>query len=241
MEKNAKREVLAVIPARGGSKGIPGKNLTPLCGRPLIQYTIDAARSSAFISRIIVSSDDDEIISHCQRQNIEAPFKRPAEYGRDDAPMIDVIRHALSYLKKNQDYSPDFIVLLQPTSPLRQSRHIDEALEALMRSDADSVVSITEVPHNFNPYSLMKLENGLLKPFLDYDEKNNQRQKKPKFYARNGAAIYAFTYRCIAEKESIYGDKILPYFMGRDESVDIDSIFDLKSAEILLNKRERMP
>ena len=187
-----KEEILAIIPARGGSKGIPKKNMVLLAGKPLIQYTIDAAKGSKLITRIILTSDDNEIIEYCKKQGIEVPFKRPSDLAKDDTPMIDVIIHAIRYLEEKENYKPDIIILLQPTSPLRTSKHIDEALEKLINSDADSIVSVVEVPHQFNPYSVMKLEDGYLKHFLPYDERKNIRQLKPKFYARNGAAFYAF-------------------------------------------------
>jgi CMP-N-acetylneuraminic acid synthetase len=141
-------------------------------------------------------------------------------------------------LEEKENYKPDIIILLQPTSPLRTSKHIDEALEKLINSDADSIVSVVEVPHQFNPYSVMKLEDGYLKHFLPYDERKNIRQLKPKFYARNGAAIYAFRYECLIEKNSIYGEKILPYFMGKEESIDIDDWFDLKVAEVMISAKK---
>jgi CMP-N-acetylneuraminic acid synthetase len=151
--------------------------------------------------------------------------------------MLPVIKHAVEYLRSTEGYVPAYIVLLQPTSPLRISRHIDEALELLIESDADSVVSVVQVPHCFNPYSVMRLSDGYLESFLPYDENMNLRQKKPKFYARNGAAICAFTYECLSEKESIYGDRILPYMMEEEESTDIDSPFDVRIAEFLLKGR----
>ena len=232
------KKILAIIPARGGSKGIPGKNLSNLCRKPLIKWTIDEAKKSNLIDKIILSSDDNEIIEYCRKQGIEVPFKRPKNFAKDNTPMLPVIKHAINFLKVNKKYVPDYILLLQPTSPLRTYKHIDEALNLLMSSDADSVVSVVEVPHNFNPYSVMKLKNGYLKPFLKYNENMNLRQKKPKFYARNGAAIYAFKFNCLIKKNSIYGDKILPYFMKREESIDIDEKFDLELAEVIIKKNK---
>jgi CMP-N,N'-diacetyllegionaminic acid synthase len=231
------QKILAIIPARGASKGIPRKNLIPLCGKPLIQYTIDAAKGSKYINRIVLSSDDDEIIEYCKQQEIEVPFKRPKALSQDDTPMIYVVKDLIETLKKNEEYMPDFIILLQPTSPLRTSKHIDGALESFINSGADSIVSVVEVPHQFNPYSVMKLEDDFLKPFLPFDERDNLRQLKPRFYARNGAAIYAFTYQCLVYKNSLYGNKILPYYMGKEESIDIDDMIDVLLAECLLKRR----
>jgi N-acylneuraminate cytidylyltransferase len=231
------KNILGIIPARGGSKNIPNKNLAWLNGKPLIQYTIDAAKNSKFISRLILSSDSDEIMEYCKDKNVEVPFKRPVDIAGDSTPMIEVVKHALEFLKKEENYAPDIIVILQPTSPLRRVSHIDEALEQFMNSGADSLVSVIEVPHQFNPYSVMKYENNWVYPFMSYDEKKNTRQLKPKFFARNGPAILAFTYDCISNKDSMYGEKIIPYLMKKENSIDIDDLTDLKIAEYIMKTK----
>jgi CMP-N-acetylneuraminic acid synthetase len=229
--------ILGIIPARGGSKGILKKNIYPLCGKPLIAWTIEAAHGSRRISRTILSSDSAEIIEIAGKYGVEVPFVRPKGLAMDDTPALPVIQHAVNWLKENEGYLPDYIVLLQPTSPLRTLRHIDEALEKLIHSDADSIVSVVKVPHQYNPYSVMEMKDGFLKPFLEYDERKNIRQLKPTFYARNGAAIYAFTYECLIKKNSIYGDKIMAYEMDKEASIDIDEQSDLVCCECLLRKR----
>ena len=230
-------EILGIIPARGGSKGIPHKNIHPLCGKPLIEYTIDAARGSRYLTRTILTSDSEEIIGVARKYGVEVPFVRPKDLARDDTPALPVIQHAVRWLEEKEDYRPDYIVLLQPTSPLRTSRHINEALGKFIDSGADSIVSVVKVPHNYNPYSVMRLENNYLKPFLAYDETNNIRQQKPVFFARNGAAVYAFTYECLMKKNSIYGEKMLAYEMTRKESIDIDDFLDLKICEMIMKER----
>jgi CMP-N-acetylneuraminic acid synthetase len=232
-----KNEILGLIPARGGSKGISKKNLKPLLGKPLIQYTIEAAKASKLIQRIILSSEDPEIINYCKGQGIEVPFCRPEDLARDDTPMLDVVKHALEFLRKQENYKPKYVVLLQPTSPLRNSHHIDEALQSLIDSEADSIVSVMELPHNFNPYSVMYFDGKYLKRFLSSPETSDLRQRKPLFYARNGPAVLAFTYNCVMEKDSLYGDKILPYFMNKEESIDIDEEFDLNIAEFIMRRK----
>ena len=227
-------EILGIIPARGGSKGIPQKNIALLNERPLIAYTIEAAHRSKLISRCILSSDSIEIISICKELGLEVPFVRPNDLSTDDTPALPVIQHAVNWLQHHENYVPDYIVLLQPTSPLRTSDHIDQALEKLINSDADSIVSVVKVPHNFNPYSIMKCENDHLYHFLEYDENKNMRQMKPIFYGRNGAAIYAFSLKCLIEKNSIYGDSILPFEMEKEVSIDIDDQFDLSVCEWML-------
>ncbi len=228
--------ITAIIPARGGSKGIPRKNLRKLGGKPLIAWTIEAARKSRFISRVIVSSEDKEIIETANQYGAETPFVRPAELAQDNTPALPVIKHAVRFIEEQEKQTVDYITLLQPTSPLRTTRHIDEALEKLVNSNADSIVSVIKAPHNCNPYSIMKMKGNRLVHFLPNDEQQNLRQMKPEFYARNGAAIYAFTRECL-RNNSIYGKIILPYLMSRETSFDIDEFFDLELCECILRKR----
>ena len=230
--------ILAIVPAREGSKGIPKKNIYPLCNTPLIYYTIKAIQRSKLITRAILSSDSSEVIKVAEDYGLEVPFVRPSKLAQDDTPALPVVEHAVKWLEETENYKADYIILLQPTSPLRTENHIDEALSILINSDADSIVSIVEVPHSFNPYSIMKLQGKYLSPYLLYDENKNLRQFKPVFYARNGAAIYAFTYNCLMNKHSIYGDKILPYLMEKESSIDVDDLFDLKLCEWILSSRE---
>ena len=231
------RKIVAIIPARGGSKTIPRKNIKKLAGKPLLAYTAKASLDSKLLSRIILSTEDEEIQQTGLNFGLEVPFTRPAKLARDDTPGLPVIQHALRTLEERENYRPDIIVVLQPTSPLRKSKHIDEALKIFLSRDADSLVSVTQVPHNMNPYSVMKLqEDGTVEPFLDYDENKNLRQQKPKFYARNGAAIYICTYECLMKKNSLYGDTTLPYFMKKEESLDLDDEVDWQIAELALKK-----
>lgn len=230
--------VLGLIPARCGSKGIPSKNIVSCAGLPLLEWTARAVHGSSCISRCILSSDCEEIQSVAKDCGIEVPFVRPSEISQDMTPALPVIKHAITWMEQYASYTPDVIVLLQPTSPLRLSRHIDEAVELLLSSpDADSVVSVVEVPHQYAPASVMVLEGGVLRSWMEQKEDKNLRQLKPKFWARNGAAIYAFRRSCLFNKGSIYGDVCLPYFMSPEESVDVDTYFDLKVCEMLLAER----
>jgi len=237
-KKPAQRKILAVIPARGGSKAVPRKNLRLLAAKPLVEYTFQAAKTSKLLDRIILSTDDEEI-AHIGRENgIEVPFLRPSELAEDDTPTLPVIQHAINFLEEKENYKPDYIVILQPTSPLRTAEHIDEALKILIQTGADSVVSVVELPHQYNPYSIVRLEEDKLIPFSKASENYNQRQCKPLFYARNGAAIYAFKYETLICKNSIYGDDCRPYLMSKADSVDIDDMVDFDFAEFILNKRK---
>jgi len=203
----------------------------------LLNYTTKAALDSTLLNRIILSTDDEEIKNIGLKLGIEVPFLRPFDLSKDDSPTLPVIQNALKIMEDREGYFPNIIVILQPTSPLRTSKHIDEALKIFLQGDADSLVSVTSMPHNMNPYSAMELDDvGIIKPFMNYDEKNNLRQKKPVFYARNGAAIYICTYECLMKKNSLYGDRTLPYFMKKEESLDLDDEIDWQIAEFFLNK-----
>jgi CMP-N-acetylneuraminic acid synthetase len=209
-----------------------------LGGRPLIVYTFKAAQKSRLLDRILLSTDDEEIAELGRKYSIEVPFLRPVELAGDNTPALPVIQHAVRYLEETEGYRPDHIVILQPTSPLRQARHIDEALELLVSSGADSVVSVMEVPHQFNPLSVMRIVEGRLEPYIPQDKLILRRQDKPKVYARNGAAVYAIRYETVMIQNSLFGDDCRPYMMGPQESVDIDAISDLQYAAYLLQKSE---
>ena len=224
-------KILGIIPARGGSKGIPNKNLALLCGRPLLAYTADAVKQSRKLTRTIVSTDDERIAECARSLGLEVPFMRPAPLAADDAPMLPVVQHALEAMKE-RGFDADMVVLLQPTSPLRRAEHIDAAIDWLERTAADSMVSVVEVPHQFNPVSVMRLEDGLLKPFLD-GPTPTRRQDKPRVFARNGPAVLAVRAAVVASG-SLYGERSWPLGMSAEDSIDIDTPSDLKLVEFLL-------
>lgn len=234
-----KKEILAIIPARGGSKGIPRKNIHLVAGKPLLWYTANAALKSKYISRCVLSTEDEEIAELGEKLGLEVPFLRSEKLARDDTPGIDVIQSVVEELHRIDDYSPDTILILQPTSPLRRWTHIDEAIELYLDGDADSLVSVVDVPHQYNPYSVMQLNGEYIKAFLSYPERDNLRQKKPQFYARNGAAIYLIDRVILMDKGTLFGDKLLPYLMNKTESIDIDDYTDLEIAEFFLEKINR--
>jgi CMP-N,N'-diacetyllegionaminic acid synthase len=225
--------VLGVVPARSGSKGIPNKNLVSLAGRPLLAYTADAARTSRRLSRCIVSTDDERIAQAARSLGIDVPFLRPSELASDDTPMLPVLQHAAREMARNGS-TIDVVVLLQPTSPLRRASHIDAAIDLLESTGADSVVSVVEVPHQFNPVSVMQLEDGRLRPFVD-GPIITRRQDKPRVYARNGPAVLAVRVG-VLEQGSLYGNDCRPLVMSASESVDIDGPDDLALAELILTQ-----
>ena len=156
---NTDKKFLAIIPARGGSKGIPKKNIKSLLGKPLIQYTIESALKSKYLDKIVVSTDDKKIADISEKLGAEIPCLRPKKLARDNTLILPVLQHMVNFLKKKENYNPFAIVLLQPTSPLRTVRHIDEAIELFLKKPkADSLVSVMQVPHNMTPISLMKID-----------------------------------------------------------------------------------
>lgn len=231
--------VLGLIPARGGSKGIPHKNIVPLAGRPLLAWTCEAALASTSLSRVVLSTDDEEIAEVGRAWGVEVPFMRPAVLATDTAASADVAMHALAWLREHDGWDADLLVLLQPTSPLRTARHIDEALAALYASGADTVVSVVPVRHNFSPFTLMRLENGRLIDFWDrplpFDR--YRRQDTPQLFARNGPAVLLTRVETLRRSNSFYGDYVAPYEMSEEDSVDIDRPADLVLAEWYLTRR----
>ena len=216
--------VLAVIPARGGSKGIPNKNLADVAGRPLLAYTADAALAAKRLTWVIVSTDDPAIADAARQLGLDVPFMRPAALAADDSPMLPVLQHAVKAMREC-GFTADVVVLLQPTSPLRRSEHIDAAVDLLERSGADSVVSVVDVPHQFNPVSVLHLDGDRLRPFID-GPLVTRRQDKPRVVARNGPAVVAVR-TSVIEGGSLYGDDCRALMMNSADSLDIDSPGDL--------------
>lgn len=226
-------KLLGLIPARGGSKSIPRKNIVTLAGRPLLAYTCEAALGCQRLTRVLLSTDDEEIARVGRACGVEVPFLRPVELARDDTSSLAVAQHALGWLMDHGGWKPDTLVLLQPTSPLRRAQHIGEALQIMEQADADTVVSVVEVPHRFSPYTVMRLQDGWLRdfwqeplPFYRF-----RRQNLPTLYARNGPVVLATRTSVILDSQTFYGPHTIPYVMSEEESVDIDTPSDLRLAE----------
>lgn len=227
-------KVLAIIPARGGSKGIPRKNIASFCGKPLIAWSIEEALRSKYIDRVIVSTEDKEIGEVSQKYGAEVPFLRPVELSQDDTPGIDPILHCIKWLKLNEKCEYDYICTLQCTSPFRNSEHIDEALEKLLSNKGDSIVSISE--SEVSPYWMKKIKHGKLVDFIKNIPTYTRRQDLPKVYKINGA-LYMIKTSTLLKNKSWYSRNTLPYIMNRVDSIDIDEPIDLKIAEILMKER----
>ena len=227
--------VLGLVPARGGSKGVPGKNLKPLAGHSLLDYTARAARESGVIDRLVLSTDSADIADAGRRAGLEVPFLRPAMLAADDTPMAPVIQHALAELSR-QGWSPEIVVLLQPTSPLRRPNHIREAVTLLRDTGADSVVTVVEVPRHLSPDYVMRIEHGRLQPFLPEGKRVTRRQDARPAYARDGT-VYAFFRATIEKTGGIYGEDCRPLLIDSRDSLSIDSPADWDEAERLLARR----
>lgn len=229
-------EVLAVIPARGGSKSIPLKNIRPLAGHPLIAYSIAAGLAAETVNRVIVTTDDAEIAQIAQKYGGEAPFIRPLSLALDDTPDLPVFEHALTWLAENEGYRPQIVVQLRPTSPFRRTWHIDQAVYRLIeRPEADAVRTVC-TPFQ-NPFKMWKIDSdGFLQPLIDIgvpEPYNLPRQALPDVYWQTGYVDAAWT-DTILTKHSMTGEAILPLLIGAEEWVDIDSLDDWRRAERLL-------
>jgi len=231
-------EVLAVVQARGGSKSIPGKNIRSLAGHPLIAYSIAAGLAAQSVTRLIVSTDSQEIAEIARQYGAEVPFLRPPELAQDDSPDLPLFQHALRWLEDHEDYRPDVVVQLRPTSPLRPVGLIDEAVEALRACpEADCVRGVTGP--NQNPYKMWRAgADGFLQPLLSHEftePYNMPRQHLPQVYWQTGH-IDAIRYETIAVKKSLTGERVLPLVIERGYCVDIDAEPDWAYAESLLRK-----
>ena len=227
------QKILAIIPARGGSKGIPRKNIRLLAGKPLIAYSIETALKSKYIDRVVVSTEDEEIAEISREWSAEV-IKRPKELARDDTPTTDVIIHVLDSLRKEEKYIPDVVALLQPTSPLRTNKDIDDSIEFFLNcQNCLSLISVTEFDHS--PFWAMKVENNFLKPIFSEKYFRMRRQELPKAYRPNGA-IFIAPPKVLYKYRTFYTPKTLAYVMPPEKSIDIDTEFDFLLAEFLINK-----
>ena len=234
-------QILALIPARGGSKSIPRKNIKPLAGYPLIAYSIAAALQSRQVTRTLVSTDDVEIARIAQNYGAEVPCLRPPEYAKDNTPDFPVFTHALSWLKENESYQPDLVVQLRPTSPLRPPECVDQAVQTLLDyPEADSVRGV--IPSGQNPYKMWQITSqGRMNPLLTLpgieEPFNAPRQELPQTYWQTGH-IDAIRITTILEKNSLSGEIIYPLFIDPRYAVDIDTLRDWQRAEWIISQGE---
>jgi len=221
--------VLAVVPARAGSKGIPGKNLRPLAGRPLLEYTARAIADSGVVDRAVLTTDSEEIAELGRSLGLEVPFLRPAELAQDDSPMQPVVEHAVTQVEAD-GWSPETVVLLQPTAPLRRGDHIRSALELLRETGATAVASVVPIPQHFSPEYAMRIVDGRLTPFLPAGERLTRRQDATPAYSRDGT-VYAVRRDVLVGEHDLYGDDPRPLMLSPDESINLDTPADWAEAE----------
>lgn len=227
----AKAEILALIPARGGSKGVPRKNVLPVAGKPLIVYSIEHALASRYVTRTVVSTDDSEIAAVALAAGAEVPFRRPAEFAADDSTDLEVFRHALEWLLFEQGYFPDLVLHLRPTSPARRPAKIDRAIELMLEHpEADSLRSVCLAEHT--PYKMWKIVGNYMEPAFRVEgmpeAHSAPRQKLPPIYAHNGY-VDIVRPRTIFDLDSMCGACVLPYLV--EQPGDLDTIDQLPALE----------
>lgn len=231
--------IIGLITARGGSKTVPRKNIQVVAGKPLIAWTIEAANASHSLNRVIVSTDDEEIAQTAREWGAQVPFMRPTELAQDGSPHIPVVTHAVEWLESHEHVKYDYVLLLQPTSPLRSPQDIDKSIRLALENDADSVVSVCEAP--YHPYLAKNIVDGRLKNFLPPPEgfpakAYLARQKLPKSFVNNGA-IYLVRRDVLMERQTLYTERSYAYVMPAERSLDIDTPWDLHLAGLILKDR----
>jgi N-acylneuraminate cytidylyltransferase len=230
-------KILALIPARGGSKGLPRKNVLPLLGRPLIAWSIQQANNSSHITRVIVSTDDEEIAAIARDWGAEVPFMRPAEFAQDLSPDMDVFRHALLWLNENDGYIPELVVHLRPTGPARRVTKIDNAISLIMQHpEADSLRSVALAQQT--PFKMWFMDGAFLKPVITLpgvkDAHSVARQRLPKAYWQNGY-VDIIRPRAVLEKNSMVGERPLA-FVVNEEMAELDYPEDVSNVEAALKR-----
>jgi N-acylneuraminate cytidylyltransferase len=223
------KSILAIIPARGGSKGVPRKNIREVSGKPLIAWTIEEAKKAQYIDRLILSSEDDEIISVARRWGCEVPFKRPAELSQDHMPAVEPVLHALNIISEHYHY----VVLLQPTSPLRCAEDIDGCIRTCVSMGAPACISVSEVDKS--PFLMYRLDSTRhMAELIEHDKTSYQRQDFSKIYAPNGAVYVAVT-DWLKKNRRFLSPQTIAYIMSRERSLDIDVEWDMKVFEAIVS------
>jgi CMP-N,N'-diacetyllegionaminic acid synthase len=230
--------VLAVIPARGGSKGVPRKNIRLVCGKPLIAYTIETARAAGVFYRVIVSSDDQEIIAVSREYGADVPFVRPSELAQDETPMVPVIRHAVEFIEDKDEVILDYVCVLQPTEPLRTVNDIRAAIRKILDTGADSVISVCRMD-DLHPVFMKRIENDRLLPFCLPEPEGLRRQDvSPPAYVRNGV-VYVAKRDVLMKRNSLYGEDCRPYVMPPESYLTVDTELQLRLVELLLREQQQ--
>jgi len=232
------KRLLALIPARSGSKRLPHKNSLNFGGKPLIAWSIDAGLQSKYVDRVVISTDSTAIAAIAKKYGADAPFVRPEILASDTATTIDVVRHAINMLEKENDFY-DYILLLQPTSPLRNTKHIDEAVELLISKSAHGIIGITEVEHPVEWTNTLPMDNSM-EGFFPTEYRDIRSQDFPVRYRINGAIYLNKIENVFREGSLLLNKKCYAYIMPRSVSLDIDSKFDLDVAKSMLDSSKKM-
>lgn len=234
-------KILTIIQARGGSKSIPRKNIKLLAGKPLLAWTVEAAKKAKSVTRVILSTDDEEIAAVGKQYGAEVPFMRPAEFATDSAKSVGLIKHALDWLFEHENYRPDVIAQLKPTNPLRDASHIDACVESFLATpELDSLITVTKSPAH--PLKMWKFTGDMVEPFIPEEvfgikeAAKLPRQALPEAFVQNSCVniIHPDT---IFKKNSSIGKRIKGYAMEREDSINIDTLFDFEIAELLMKKK----
>jgi len=232
-------KILAIIPARGGSKSVPKKNIRNLNGKPLIAHTIDAANKiKNKFYRVVVSTDDEEISEISQKYGADVPFLRPAELSEDKTPTYPVLQHAVQFVEKQDSTNIDLVMLLQPTAPFRTTQDILNCINLGQDLNTDSIISVVQV-FSTHPILMKKIEDGLLTHYSVEEKEGTPRQLyDPPAYMRNGA-IYLTKRDVLIKDNSIWGNSITPYIMPQERSYNIDDEIDFVTSEIMMKKNNK--
>lgn len=227
-------KILGLIPARGGSKGVPKKNIKLLGKLPLMEYTIHSAKESNLLTEIVVSTDDEEIAIAAEVAGYKPPFIRPLEFAQDTSTSLEVVQHAIAFFE-SQNIFFDAVCLLQPTNPFREKGLIDKAIEKFTTSNADSLVSVLEIPHEYNPHwAFEENSNGLLKIATGEEQIIPRRQELPKAFHRDGSVYITKTE--VIKKGSLYGNSIAYIESNPKFHINIDTMKDWETAEKILTQ-----
>lgn len=228
------KKVLSIIPARGGSKGLPGKNILPLAGKPLLAWSILAAKKSKYIDKCIISTDDKEIAKVANSYDCEVPFLRPSELALDETSSFEVVEHAIQFYKRN-NCEFDYIILLEPTSPLRNSKDIDDALERLVSNYkiADSIVGVSKVEESHPVFDVRINRNGLISPYASKSFNSFRRQDiEPLFFFEG--SLYISKTKTLLNEKNFYHERTLPFIIPKWKSIEIDEMLDMVIAEAII-------
>jgi N-acylneuraminate cytidylyltransferase/CMP-N,N'-diacetyllegionaminic acid synthase len=222
--------MIAIIPARGGSKGLPDKNIKPFCGKPMIAYTIEAALAAKGIENVFVSTDSEEIAQISKEYGAEVPFLRPDKLAQDNSKVVDAFLYTIEKLNEEFGYNINEFIKLQPTSPLRKTLHIEEAINLFYENKPDSLISYVEMSHP--PVWACKITDGKVSKYFEKESEPKNRQEITKAYMPNGS-IYILKYSILKTTRQYITENTIPYIMGAEVSIDIDTDFDFQVASYL--------